>query len=102
MDEHTLEILIRITVGLLSAMGTFGIFMAKKLFDSIRDLSNKHHALELDVTKNYATKSDLNEARRENTDSLKRVYDKIEDVEENMTTQIAVVQTDIKKLLERV
>lgn len=102
------EIYTRIIEGLLGLLVGIGGFMGVNMLarlgkqdDKIADHERALSAFQLRVSQEYAMKTDLNEARRETTDSLKRVYEKIEAVDENMDTKIEALQTDIKTLLRR-
>ena len=62
-------------------------------------LKDGHNGLALKVSEEYAKKTDLNAARIENSESLKRVYDKIETVNDNLDRKISEMPEKIVKLL---
>lgn len=92
---------LEIVMGLLSlilAIVGYNLKTHKQEFDKLKD---DHAAHKLKVSEHYALKSDLNAARLETNESLKRVYDKIEAVDEKLSDQIADVPEKVMRLLKR-
>jgi predicted DNA-binding protein (UPF0251 family) len=96
------EILVDIIVGFISLViiPSGGYFIAMVISD-IKEITREQAALALKISEQYATKSDLNSARLETSESLKRVYDKIDSLDEKIDSHMGEVQSDIKKLLAR-
>jgi hypothetical protein len=95
------EVLWEIITGLLviiTGMIGFNLKSHKADYEKLKD---SHSGLALKVSEEYAKKSDLNAARLETTESLKRVYDKIEAVDDNLDRKISEIPDKIVKLMRR-
>jgi hypothetical protein len=99
MEDKT--VLLEIIMGLLSvvlALVGFNLKTHKSEFDKLKE---DHSAHKLKVSENYALKSDLNAARLETNESLKRVYDKIEVVDDKLSAEISDIPERVLRLLQR-
>lgn len=94
------NMLFKIIVGLLAMLvGLLGWNLSthKADYDKLKDDHNLH---KLKVSEDYAKKTDLNAARQESTDSIRRLHEKIEDVNENLGEQISELPDKIVRLLK--
>ena len=92
---------LEIVMGLLSvilAIVGYNLKTHKAEFDKLKD---DHSAHKLKVSEHYALKSDLNAARLETNESLKRVYDKIEAVDDKLSNEIGNIPERVLRLLQR-
>lgn len=95
------QLLVQIIVGLLGMIvGVIG-WNVRDYKSDYQKLKDDHASHKLNVSENYAKKSDLNAARLETNESLKRVYDKIEAINQNFDKKISEVPDKIIMLLER-
>ncbi len=92
-----LEIVLALVAIIVGIMG-FNLKSHKAEFDKLKD---DHAAHKLKVSEHYALKSDLNAARLETNESLKRVYDKIETVDDKLSTEIKAIPEQVLRLLNR-
>lgn len=73
----------------------------KEISGDLDDFEKEHNKLALNVSENYAKKNDLNAARQETTESIRRLHEKIEESTENLNEKISEVPEKIMRLLER-
>lgn len=95
------ELLLQIIVGLLAMLLTIIGFTVRAHKESHDNLKDSHNALALEVSKNYASKLDLNSARIEATDSIRRLHDKIEAAEDNLDKKISEIPDRVMRLMNR-
>lgn len=98
MNNGILLEIINGLIGILLLIVAWTVRMYKQDHDKLKQSHNDH---KLDVTKNYALKTDLNAARLETNESLKRVYDKIESVDTNLDRKITALPKTIMDLMEQ-
>ena len=93
------DVLLKIIIGLLTVLTAIIGWNVRTHRSDHEKLKDDHAAHKLNVSENYAKKSDLNEMRRESIESLKRVYDKIEAVNKNLDEKISEVPDKIVRLI---
>ena len=93
------DILLKIIIGLLTVLTAIIGWNVRIHRNDHEKLKEDHATHKLNVSENYAKKSDLNEMRRESIESLKRVYDKIESVDENLGNKMAGMPEKIVRLM---
>jgi len=108
MSKATTEIVLTIIVTLFALLTTvvgWNVRNYKTAQDKLRtdhDLQkDKHSELAINISENYAKKTDLNAARRETNDSLKRVYDKMDSMSEHLDKKITEIPNTIIKLMNK-
>lgn len=82
---------LKIIMGLLAMLTTVIGFNLRNYKADHEKLKDSHNNLALDVSRNYALKTDLNAARIEMTKSVERVHERIDEVNrtvENKTNTI--------------
>ncbi|MDX2074715.1 MAG: hypothetical protein SFX19_10205 [Alphaproteobacteria bacterium] len=105
MDAQTLLIILQ---GLLTLLV---LIIGAVVKSAARDLKEVEKAAgenaiglakyQLHVSENYATKNDLNAARTETNESLRRLHDRLDNMDENFDEKMTEVSRDIKSLLKR-
>lgn len=98
MEEETLT---KILQGVLAVLLGLVGWMVRKVVGDVREMENKHNTLELDVAKNYATKTDLNNTTAENKQALDRLHVRIDRVDQKIDAGFESIGNDIKTLLAR-
>lgn len=101
MEDNILLKIITGLLGLITVILGWNVRIYKADHDRLKDehgrLKDDHNNHKLNVSENYAKKNDLNEARREQTEQLRRVYEKIESVDSNLDDKISAVNTNLDK-----
>lgn len=95
------DYLLKIIVGLLTVLTAIIGWNVRGHKSEHDKLKEDHAAHKLNVSENYAKKTDLNAARMEINDSIRRLHEKIEEVDDNLDKKITEIPDRVIRLLER-
>lgn len=98
MDE---QLMVRIIIGLLMVLLGLLSWNLRTHAADHQKLKDDHHSHKLNVSESYAKKSDLNAARMEINDSIRRLHEKIEEVDINLDKKISDIPDKVIRLFER-
>jgi uncharacterized protein YlxW (UPF0749 family) len=88
---------LKIIMGLLAMLTAVLAFNVKSYKNDHDDLKDSHNKLALRVSDEYAKKTDLNAARGEMTDSVKRVHERIDEVGQNVDHKMNTIIGMLRK-----
>lgn len=103
MDERSFSQIVIGLIGILVSILGWNFRTQKAEHDKLKTdhhrLVEDHAAHRLSVSENYAKKTDLNAARLEVSDSVRRLHEKVESVDANLDRKISEMPEKIAFLL---